>query len=93
MKYYDVTFHGVSGRAVIKKTVPSDKEPFEVWTDACVEVTETELRLLVNDSYVIITRKFLARIDIEEVKDPIEEAQKRKDEVTNVINTLSNMGF
>lgn len=93
MKYYDVTFHGVSGRAVIKRTVPSDKEPFDAWQDACAKATEEELQLLVNDTYVVIARKLLARIDIEEVKDPIEEAQTRKDELTNVINTLSNMGF
>lgn len=93
MKYYDVTFQGVSGRAVIKRTVPSDREPFDAWQDACAKVMEQELQLLVNDTYVIIARNLLARIDIEEVKDPIEEAQTRKDELTNVINTLSNMGF
>lgn len=93
MKYYDVTFHGLTGRTVVKRTMPSAKDPFEAWQDACVKVTETELCVLVNEGYVIINRKFLARIDVEEVKDPIEEAQKRKDEVTNVINTLSNMGF
>ena len=28
MKYYDITFHEVSGRAVIKRAVPSEKAPF-----------------------------------------------------------------
>lgn len=93
MKYYDITFHGVSGRAVIKRTVPSERPPFEAWQDACVKVTNDELQLLINESCIIIMRKFLARIDVEEVKDPIDQAKKRKDEVVNVINTLSNMGF
>ena len=89
MKYYDITFHGVSGRAVVKRTVPSDKAPF----DACTKVTATELQLMVNKSNVIIYRQHLARIDVEEVTDPIDQAQKRKDEFMTVVNTLSNMGF
>lgn len=93
MKYYDITFHGVSGRAVIKRTVPSEKEPFEAWQDACTKVTETELQMMVNKSNVIIYRQHLARIDVVEVTDPIDQAQKRKDEFMNVVNTLSNMGL
>ncbi|MFV0558580.1 MAG: hypothetical protein ACK5MW_08040 [Enterococcus sp.] len=93
MKYYDVTFYGVSGRSIEKKTVPSELEPFEVWQAACVKITEEEIQLLVNETYVTLYRKYLARIDVEEVTDPIDQAMKRKDEVRGVINTLSNMGF
>ncbi|KAF1300867.1 MULTISPECIES: hypothetical protein [Enterococcus] len=93
MKYYDVTFQGLSGRGIIKRTVPSEKDPFDAWEDACVKITEDELQLLVNETYIVVKRQYLARIDIEEVKDPIDEAMERKDELTSVINALSNMGF
>ncbi|WP_122645878.1 hypothetical protein [Enterococcus mediterraneensis] len=93
MKYYDVTFHGLSGRGIIKRTIPSEKEPFDVWQDACVKITEDELQLLVNETYIIVNRHHLARIDIEEVTDPTDEAMKRKDELTEVISALTNMGF
>ena len=93
MNYYDITFHGVSGRAVIKRTVPSEKDPYDAWQDACAVITDEEIRLLVNDTYVTMRRALIARIDVELVTDPLEEAQSRKDELRNVINTLSNMGF
>lgn len=93
MKYYDVTFHGVSGRSVVKRTVPSERDPYEAWQDACALVTDDEIRLLVNEIYVTMRRELISRIDVEAVTDPIDEAETRKDELRNVINTLSNMGL
>ncbi|WP_165005220.1 MULTISPECIES: hypothetical protein [unclassified Enterococcus] len=94
MKYYDVTFHELSGKTVVKRTVPSEKEGFDVWQDACAGFTENELFILINDgTYVTMNRKFIVRIDTEEVEDPTEKAQSRKDEIMGVVNTLSNMGF
>lgn len=62
--------------------------------DACAQVTEKEIQLLVNDgTYVTMNRQFIVRIDAEEVKDPTEKALSRKDEIMGVVNTLSNMGF
>ena len=38
MKYYDITFHELSGKNVIKRSIPSDKENFSAWEDACVAI-------------------------------------------------------
>ena len=38
MKYYDITFHELSGKNVIKRSVPSDKANFDAWQDACVSL-------------------------------------------------------
>lgn len=92
-KYYDVEFHGVSGRSVVKRTVPSDKDGFDAWQDACVKITDGELQVLVNDSFITLNRQLISRIDVKEVTDPIDEAMNRKDELRNIVNTLSNMGF
>ena len=86
MKYYDITFHELSGKTIIKRNIPSEKEGFAAWEDACSKVTENELQLLVNDGTYVT-------MDAEEVSDPTEKALSRKDEIMGVVNTLSNMGF
>ena len=48
---------------------------------------------MVNETNVILERKFITRTDVEEVADPVDTNQKRKDEFTTIVNTLSNMGF
>ena len=55
---------------------------------------QEKLFILINDgAYVTMNRKFIVRIDAEEVSDPTEKALSRKDEIMGVVNTLSNMGF
>ena len=49
MKYYDITFHELSGKTIIKRNIPSEKEGFAAWEDACSKVTENELRYLCDD--------------------------------------------
>ncbi len=94
MKYYDITFHELSGKSVIKRNVPSENSGFEAWQDACAYYDEKEIALLINDgTYVTMNRQYIVRIDAEEVEDPTEKALTRKDEIAGVINTLSNMGF
>ncbi|MEY8445807.1 hypothetical protein [Enterococcus ratti] len=94
MNYYDVTFHELSGKTVIKRNIPSEKEGFEAWQDACIKLTDTEIQILVNDgTYITMNRQFIVRIDVEEVVDPTEKVLSRKDEIMGVVNTLSNMGF
>ncbi|MBF8808671.1 MAG: hypothetical protein IC227_10995 [Enterococcus lacertideformus] len=94
MKYYDITFHELSGKTVIKRNVPSENEGFNAWQDACAKITDKEVQLLVNEgTYVTMNRQFIVRIDADEVTDPIEKAQSRKDEIMGVVNTLSNMGL
>lgn len=94
MKYYDVTFHELSGKTVVKRDIPSEKNGFDVWKDSCADYNENELFILINDgAYVTMNRKFIVRIDTEEVEDPTEKARSRKDEIMGVVNTLSNMGF
>lgn len=44
-KFYDVTFQELSGRSVVKTEVASDREPFDVWQDACASYSETELNI------------------------------------------------
>lgn len=94
MTYYDITFHELSGKSVVKRNVPSDKEGFDVWQDACVKISDQELNILINDgTYVTLNRKFIVRMDTQEVSDPTEKVLSRKDEIIGVVNTLSNMGF
>jgi len=81
-KFYDVTFQELSGRSVVKTEVASDREPFDVWQDACASYSETELNIQINeDTFVTLNRHFVVRIDVKEV------------ELMNVVNTLSNMGL
>ncbi|MGM0218876.1 hypothetical protein [Enterococcus sp. AZ126] len=93
-KYYDVTFHELSGKSVVKREIISNKKPFEVWEDACVSFTEDVLNIRVNeDTFVTLNRRFVVRIDAEEVDGPVDKKIKRHDEIMGVVNTLSNMGF
>ena len=63
MKYYDVTFHELSGKTVVKRDIPSEKNGFDVWKDACADYNENELFILINDgAYVTMNRKFIVRI-------------------------------
>lgn len=93
-KYYDVTFHELSGKSVVKREVASENEPFDVWQDACDSFTEDVLNIRVNeDTFVALNRKFVVRTDVEEVDGPVDKQIKRHDEIMGVVNTLSNMGF
>lgn len=92
--YYDVTFHELSGKSVVKREIISEKEPFNVWQDACVSFSPDELNIQVNeDTFVTLNRRFVVRMDVEEVADPVDKKIKRHDEIMGVVNTLSNMGF
>jgi hypothetical protein len=93
MKYYDITFHELSGKSVIKRSVPSDKTNFDAWQDACVAIDQEFLQILVEGNAVSLNRRYVVRIDCQEVEDPTEKAITAKDELAGVINTLSNMGF
>ncbi|MEN2256185.1 hypothetical protein, partial [Enterococcus faecium] len=69
MKYYDVTFHELSGKTVVKLDIPSEKNGFDVSKDACSDYNENELFILINDgAYVTMNRKFIFRIDTEQVE-------------------------
>ena len=88
-KFYDVTFQELSGRSVVK-----DREPFDVWQDACASYSETELNIQINeDTFVTLNRHFVVRIDVKEVDGPVDKQVRRRDELMNVVNTLSNMGL
>ncbi|MHC5228516.1 hypothetical protein ACYSNW_09590 [Enterococcus sp. LJL99] len=93
-KFYDVTFHEVSGKAIVKRQILSEHAPFEAWKDACETISEDALNIRVNeDTYVQLTRKFIVRIDVVEVDGPVDKQIKRHDELMGVVNTLSNMGL
>ena len=92
--YYDVTFHELSGKSVVKREIISDKEAFDIWQDACESFTEEVLNLRINeDTFVSLNRRFVVRIDVKEVTGPVDKQIKRHDEIVGVVNTLSNMGF
>ena len=93
-KFYDITFHEVSGKAVVKRQIFSDRSPFEAWEDACEKVSEDTLDIRVNeDTFITLARKFIVRIDTVEVNGPVDKQIHRHDELMGVVNTLSNMGL
>ncbi|MBL1228373.1 hypothetical protein IW492_03890 [Enterococcus sp. BWB1-3] len=93
-KYYDITFHELSGKSVIKREVLTEKEPFEAWQDACVSYTDQVLNIQVNeDKFITMDRRYIVRVDAEEVDGPAEKQMKRRDELMGVVNILSNMGI
>lgn len=94
MKYYDVTFQESNGRRVVKRDIPSEKEGFDVWEEACVAFDEEKIELIVNEGiYVTLFRAHLISIAAEEVENPVEARMSRRDEIMGVVNTLSKMGF
>jgi hypothetical protein len=94
VNYYDVTFHELSGKSVIKREVASEKDAFEAWQDACESYDKEVLNIRINeDTFVSLNRKYVVRIDVEEVDGPVEKQIRRRDEIMGVVNTLSNMGF
>jgi len=52
MTYYDITFHELSGKSIIKRSVPSDKTNFDAWQDACAAIEPDFLHILVNGDAV-----------------------------------------
>lgn len=93
-RYYDVTFHELSGKTVVKRSVISKRKAFDVWQDACVSFTDAALHILINEeTYITLNRDYVVRIDVKRVDDPLDRKIKRQDEVMGVVNTLSNMGF
>lgn len=94
IKYYDVTFHELSGKSVVKREVSSEKTAFDVWQDACASYTDDYLNIQVNgDKFITLNRQFVVRVDVEEVDGPTEKQIKRHDEIMGVVNALSNMGI
>lgn len=94
IKYYDLTFHELSGKSVIKREVASEKEAFLAWQDACESFDENVLNIRINeDTFVSLNRRYVVRIDAEEVDGPVEKQIRRRDEIMGVVNTLSNMGL
>lgn len=94
INYYDVVFHELSGKAVVKRQIMSEREPFDAWMDACESFTEKSLNIRVNEAtYVTLTRKFVVRIEVNKVDGPVDKKIKHRDELINVVNTLSNMGL
>ena len=81
-KFYDVTFQELSGRSVVKTEVASDREPFDVWQDACASYSETELNIQINeDTFVTLNRHFVVRIDVKEVDGPVDKQVRRRDDL------------
>ena len=56
-------------------------------------VVKTEVASDREDTFVTLNRHFVVRIDVKEVDGPVDKQVRRRDELMNVVNTLSNMGL
>ncbi|SJZ96043.1 hypothetical protein SAMN02745116_01968 [Pilibacter termitis] len=92
-KYYNVAFHVLNDRVLVKKEVYSEKEPFDVWEDACTKVSEKHLYLFVDDQFITLDRQYVVRVDVREVDNPMDKEMKRKGLAEGVVQKLSDMGF
>jgi len=91
--YYNIAFHILNDRVLVKKQVFSEKESFDVWQDACVSVDDKELRLFVDDQYITLNRQYIVRIDVRKVEDPVDKEFKRKETVNEVMKKVSDWGI
>lgn len=92
-KYYDIAFHVLNDRVLVKKQVSSDKEVYDAWKDACAKIDDDFLYLFVDDQYITLTRSYIVRIDVREVSNPIDKEMRRKETASAVVQKISDMGF
>lgn len=93
-KVYDVAFHTIDGKAIIKRGVTSEHTDEHVWEDAAEKFDDNHIYVRMNDkTLVCLNRKYIVRIDMTAVEGPIEKAIKRRDEFQNVVYTFSEMGL
>jgi hypothetical protein len=93
VSYYDIAFHVLNDRVLVKKQVASDREPFDAWMDACAKITDDQLMIFVDNQYITLDRRFIVRVDARSVEGQVEKDFKRKENMQTVVKTLSDMGF
>ena len=92
-KYYDIAFHILNDRVLVKKQVFSDKEPFDAWQDACVSIDDKHLHLFVDDQYITLNRTYIVRIDVRNVQDPLDKSMKRNETVNEIKKKVTDWGL
>ncbi|MDR2465562.1 MAG: hypothetical protein LBD38_04730 [Streptococcaceae bacterium] len=92
-KYYDIAFHLLNDRTLVKKEVYSELESFDVWQDACAKVDEKNLYLFVDDQFITVDRQYIVRIDARIVENPVDKGMKRRELTEGVVKKLTDMGF
>ncbi|WP_420798078.1 chromosome partitioning protein ParB [Loigolactobacillus backii] len=93
-KYFDITFHEIDGKAIIKRNIYSEATETAVWQDACKKVTADNLYIEMNDTTLVnLLRNCVVRIDMTEVPGPTAKRSQRQDEFRDAVNTLSNIGL
>ena len=92
-KFYDVTFQELSGRSVVKQK-SLQTENHLTSGKMLVQAILKQIKYQINeDTFVTLNRHFVVRIDVKEVDGPVDKQVRRRDELMNVVNTLSNMGL
>ncbi|MDR2832350.1 MAG: hypothetical protein LBV67_01385 [Streptococcaceae bacterium] len=92
-KFYDIAFHVLNDRVLVKKNVYSEKDAFDAWQDACVGMDEKNLRLFVDDQYITLDRAFIVRVDVRNVEDPVEKDMKRNEVVNEIKKKVTDWGL
>ena len=92
-KYYNIAFHVLNDRVLVKKDVYSEKDAFDAWEDACVSMDDNTLRVFVDDQYITLNRKYIVRIDVRNVEDPVDKDRKRKEIVNEAMKKVSDWGI
>jgi hypothetical protein len=92
-KYYDVAFHVLNDRVLVKKEVYSEKGPFDAWQDACANVSEERLQIFVDNQYITLDCRYIVRVDVREVLNPTDKEMKLKTGVEKVMDTISGLGL
>lgn len=93
-KVYDVAFHTIDGKTIIKRSVSSEHIDEHIWEDAVEKFDNEHIYIRMNNkTLVCLNRKYIVRIDITTVEGPLEKALKRRDEFQDVVYTFSEMGL
>lgn len=94
LKTYDVTFHTLDGKSIIKRNVNSEHNNERVWEDAVERFDTDHLFIRMNDKTLVsLLRTAIVRIDMTELESDQEKSQDRRDEFRNAIYTLGQMGL
>ena len=92
-QYYDIAFHLLNDRVLVKKQVYSEREVFDAWMDACVNISDKNLQLFVDNQYITLDRSFIIRVDVRIVEDPIDKDFKRKETVNEMVKKVTDWGL
>jgi len=94
MNTYDVTFHTVDGKAIVKRNVQSEHNNERVWEDAVEKFDADHVFIRMNEATLVsLLRRAIVRIDMTEVPSEEQKKQNRRDEFRDAIYTMGQMGL